>query len=511
MPGLVAALQVVLCAAAVCPQYVNHDAAWYLHMAHVWLDGATLYRDVVDTNPPLIVFLTAIPVYVARVVHVTEPAVFKAFVFGAAGISTFASISLIRRIVEDESSRAVLTVLLVFLLFPFTKGDFGQREHLTVLLVLPYVLATAAWAVGRPSTERIDLMTGVVAGLGFAMKPYFVLTWLVIESCVFLVSPRSRSVLRPASIGVAATLLVYTIIVMVFVPHYLDVARGVIAVYGGLNAPPSLMLRLPDFQLWTFAALLLALVRLPARQRTPCLVLFAAATGFLVAAVLQLKGWSYHLYPCRVFLLMVLGTAIVGLADAHPTALDVIRGGRRNLVAAVLAAVSIWSVRYLVEARRPLLADLVTPLANLVRNQQADSLALLSMGSIVYPAFPTVNYVEATWVMRHHSLWFLPGLYDDELRRTDREPVFRSIEQMTTLEHQYFEQVIEDLCRRPPRLLVVEPPILKAPVGRRAIDLVAYYRQDERFDRLFAAYKPSATIGQFVAYSRETRSSCAPR
>ena len=122
-------------------------------------------------DPPLIVFLTAIPVYVARVVHVTEPAVFKAFVFGAGGISTFASISLVRRIVEDESSRAVLTVLLVFLLFPFTKGDFGQREHLTVLLVLPYVLATAAWAVGRPSTERIDVMTGVVAGLGFAMKP----------------------------------------------------------------------------------------------------------------------------------------------------------------------------------------------------------------------------------------------------------------------------------------------------------------------------------------------------
>ena len=238
-------------------------------------------------------------------------------------------------------------------------------------------------------------------------------------------------------------------------------------------------------------------------------MLFAAATGFLVAAVLQLKGWSYHLYPCRVFLLMVLGTAIVGLADAHPTALDVIlavtkprSGGAGRclhlecpLPSGSQAAASCRSGN---AAREP-------------RSQSAGSLpGPLSMGSTVYPAFPTVNYVEATWVMRHHSLWFFSG-YDDELRATDREPVFRSIEQMTTLEHQYFEQVIEDLCRRPPRLLVVEPTILKAPVGRRAIDLVAYYRQDELFDRPFAAYKPSATIGQFVAYARETRSSCAPR
>ena len=71
-----AAVLAALCAAAAGPAYLNHDAAWYLHMVDVWLDGGTLYRSVIDTNPPLIVFLTAVPVLAARMLALFEPMAF---------------------------------------------------------------------------------------------------------------------------------------------------------------------------------------------------------------------------------------------------------------------------------------------------------------------------------------------------------------------------------------------------------------------------------------------------
>jgi hypothetical protein len=46
----------VMAAAAVFTRSLNHDAAWYLYMADAMRGGAALYRDVADTNPPLIVF-----------------------------------------------------------------------------------------------------------------------------------------------------------------------------------------------------------------------------------------------------------------------------------------------------------------------------------------------------------------------------------------------------------------------------------------------------------------------
>lgn len=475
-------------------------------MAGAWLDGATLYRDIVDTNPPLIVFLTAIPVSIARALGLPEPAVFKAFVFAAGGMSAAASLPSIRRMTASDPSRFVLFTLLVFVLFPFVKSDFGQREHLAVMLVMPYVLGTAAWAAGRsPAPHPVS---GIAAGLGFAIKPHLLLAWVAVEIYAAIARPRSERWLRAGLVAAAATLFGYAAIVFLFVPEYLRVAREVAQVYGGLNSPPALLLRLPDVQIWIVAALALVVVRLPAAERAVCGVLFATATGFLVAALLQLKGWSYHLYPFRAFAILFFGAFAVGLSDSYPALLDIVRGGRRSVTAAALAAVTIWSARYVAEARRPLAAEMVTPLVELAR--QSHSLGALTMRAIVYPAFPAVNYAGTRWVLRHHSLWFLPGLYEAELMKPEGEPVFRSVERMPSLERQYFEEIVSDLCAQPPALLLVEPPIPRAPVGRRSLDLLAYYRQDARFERLFSTYSPIGSVSSFAAYSRGGSSSCSP-
>ena len=34
-------------------QTINHDTAWYLYATRAWLDGAQLYVDIVEVNPPL--------------------------------------------------------------------------------------------------------------------------------------------------------------------------------------------------------------------------------------------------------------------------------------------------------------------------------------------------------------------------------------------------------------------------------------------------------------------------
>jgi hypothetical protein len=505
LPG---GLLIALSLAAISPAYLNHDAAWYLHMAGVWLDGGTLYRDVIDTNPPLIVFLTTAPVWAARLLHLAEPAMFKASVLLAAGGITLVSIPSIRRTWEAESTRCLFLTMVVFLILPFVRGDFGQREHVAVLMVLPFVLTTCSYINGRPGSEIADVVAGCLAGLGFAMKPHFVLAWFALELTLVLLRPSSRTWARPALVSAAVAMILYGAIVLVFVPHYFPIAREVMQVYGGLNSSSATLLRLPDLRLWTIALLVLLLVRVPASQRGACLVLFAVATGFLAAAMLQLKGWGYHLYPFRVFVVLYLAATVASIVDAHPTIVDIIRGGRQSLNAAVVAAVMIWSVRYVAEARRPVTTDYVRLLAAVVNQKHAESLAVLSMRTIVYPAFPVVNYTGARWVMRHDSLWFLPGLYVDELNRNDAAVAFRRPDAMPDLEHQYYEQIIGDLCKTPPRLLVIEPPIPDAPIGGRSLDLIGYYRQDPRFDHLFGAYSAAATIGPFVVYSRAANASC---
>ena len=75
--ALVSALLAALCALAAGPSYVNHDAAWYLYVVRRLWDGATLYRDVIDTNPPLIVWASAPPVLAGGLTGISVAAAFK--------------------------------------------------------------------------------------------------------------------------------------------------------------------------------------------------------------------------------------------------------------------------------------------------------------------------------------------------------------------------------------------------------------------------------------------------
>jgi hypothetical protein len=492
-------LLVALSITAIAPSYVNHDAAWYLYMVDRRFAGATLYRDIIDTNPPLIVWLSSVPVALARWTGLSATAMFKTYVFVVAAFSVVAARAVVRRTWPNREF--VLVAAATFLCLPFVKTDFGQREHFAVLLTLPYVLAAAAIAEGHGDGPRgMRLAIGAAAGAGFAIKPHFLAAWIGVEAVV--VAARGvRSLRRPEFAAALVALVAYGLAVAILTPAYLTIADHVRRVYQGLDSPPSVLLRLREVQLGLAAAALFAAVRWPRAERLPA-VAFAAGAGYLAAALLQFKGWGYQLYPARVWLLLFLAAAALVMLDALPSALALLRGGRRGLAIVFAAVLGVASMRYIAEARRPASPDLATPFIEAIRAHAPQGpVAVLSMRTIIYPAFPAVNYTDAAWSLRHNSLWFLPGFYADQ-DRAGAGPLQRHrIDAMPALERMFFDQIVDDLCAAPPRLLAIEEANPAAPAGRRALDLRAYYAQSAAAAALLADYRPVGPLGPFTMFT----------
>src|SRR5262245_3907467 len=141
---------VALAAAAVFTRPLNHDAAWYLYMVEAIQGGATLYRDVADTNPPLIIFLSMPPIWLGSLFHLPQSTAFNMYVFVGAMASVAVCRRLIARVWPDASPEVagLLMVTMAFCLLPFVRLDFGQREHLAVILLLPYV-----WLIATPAAR----------------------------------------------------------------------------------------------------------------------------------------------------------------------------------------------------------------------------------------------------------------------------------------------------------------------------------------------------------------------
>lgn len=198
----------------------GHDQLWFLLMAHRWLAGATLYGpSLFDSNPPLIVWLSAIPVSLGEHLHLSIPAIGKFLVLLAEAASASLSLAFLRRLVPAITRAQLLWLAFAFVcIFAVTPArDLGQRDHLTAILCLPYVLA-AAVDDPDPSTsgrgffsKRRELLlralAGLLAAIGICLKPHQALIPIAVElTRLFLRIRATQSQTRPPTTSTASHL-----------------------------------------------------------------------------------------------------------------------------------------------------------------------------------------------------------------------------------------------------------------------------------------------------------------
>jgi hypothetical protein len=186
------------------------------------LSGTQLYgSQLVETNPPLIIWFSTIPVSLSHLLHLDPYVALKVIVFVLIGGSMLWSARLLRSTDLVNSpflsylSLGALLSAEIFLL-PYA---FGQREHLLVLLVLPYVLSGIA-----PDRSRLSIIElcaiGIAAGIGVCFKPQQVLILAALEFFLAIWTRSLHRLVRPESVCALLAILVYIASVRVFAPLY---------------------------------------------------------------------------------------------------------------------------------------------------------------------------------------------------------------------------------------------------------------------------------------------------
>ncbi len=485
------------------------DLAWPLYLAARVLDGARLAVDYVEVNPPLFVWLAIPPVLVERGTGL--PAYPAAL--GLLLVLLVASVAVSNRLLVrlpglPDPARRWLMVAALFALFVLPRRDFTEREHLALALTLPWMCLAVLRASGKRVRAGAASAIGLAGAIGFALKPYFLPAWLLVEA--LLIARRGwRSLVRPESIVLLGAGAVYLVAVLVLVPDYLPVAlafrplydlyldNGIIkTVLLGLGGP------LPLFALTAAAA-----HWQQDRRPDPVRAVFTAATlGFLVAAVVQQKGWRYHYVAAMGYGLVLLALVAVRSAGAlrwTPSGL-ITRLAWLVLPAAAIGT-SASTVVELVDPNAPRYRedpnlDLLAPV---VRREAAGE-PIMVFSSNPASGWPLTVDAGARWASRYMSLWPLAAIYYREIWWSDAPVVFRPLAGRAGLERDFHEAVVEDLERYDPRLLVVLEPSTRVWGwgGAARLDYLGYFGEDPRFQRFFARYRDIGRVGMYRLYRR---------
>jgi len=494
------------------PDAFNYDVAWVLHCAERILDGARLYVDVIDENPPLIFWLSVVPVAVGRLFGLPAVLIFNLLVVLLAASSAALCYRILRASRPEPPSlyRLALVHLAGCLLLLVPGADFGQREHLLAIAVLPYLFSAAVHASGGRVPLPYAVAAGLLAGLGLAIKPPLLVLWLAVEVHLFVIARGHWK--RPENALILLVQGLYVLAVAILTPRYRDVivmAAQVLSAYRDFGLAKLLKLAAAAHVVIAVGAF--ALVRPNPLDRELRKVLLIASLALLVGAILQGTDWSYHYLPADLMALLLLGVIALGLF-AHAESLQrVLRPRATALPLIALILLTLWSGSAFLTnasaafgwAEQP--RSLVRALTRAVR-ERAEGKPIWVMSSSIDPAFPVVNLSGARWSSRFCCVWLAPGLYSADEKATRPFP-YRSRDEMSELERFQMDAVIEDLEAAPPTLLIVDNHPHKQAWGPSDFQFLAYFRRDPRFAALLRQYRPVERIGTFQIYERKVSGS----
>jgi hypothetical protein len=508
-PWVTTLLAVVIAALGVLPAVlgrVQPDTGWYLYSAGRVLDGARLYVDLVEVNPPLIVWLDTVPVALGRILGLPAELVFTALVLVLVAASVACVVVLLRQVFPSSAGiRRLLGLAALFALLPLPRLDFGQREHRLLALILPYVLLTAVRAMKGSVAWPAAIAIGAAAGLGIALKPHFVLLWLGLEIGLWWASSRRWPRLRPELVAVVVVGAVYLGSVVLWTPEYFAVVRLMAAPYFGFLRNSLLVTALAgDGALPPLAALLTAVaLRRSARTRPVWIVVACAVAGLWLAAVLQQKGWQYHFYPALGLSVWLLVLMLVDTRTPLQSPLErLFRGVAMLLVVGTGAVVVAGSAARMAHPRDPRYDEDqdMHRLIPVVREYgQGGSMALFSWS--IASTFPLTNYADVRLAFRFPSLWPLAVIYWPDVHR--EAPVrYHSRAEMGALERFVEDAVVRDfVAARPAVAVVLWSGRDDSALRLRRLDYLCYFLRDPRFRAAFERYRFVRTVGEYWVFA----------
>lgn len=479
---------------------LNHDVAAVLNFSVRWLEGERLYADLIDVNPPLIFIINLVPAALGAWLPIDPVQALVGCVLGLIGLSMALAWKLMPQLGLPPMLRVVALATLPVTLLG-AGYDFAQREHLLVILSLPYLILAALRAEGGRASPRLTLLVALLAALGFALKPHFLALPGLVELWVFCCLGPRRMWRDPVpwimggvfSLYLASLPLIFPLYLNQVVPLVLDnyLALAGLTWWQLLTAERVLPL-----------ALLLPVLGVLAFAGGPILArpVALAALGAFIAAYVQGRAWSYHLLPTK----LLLGW-LAALLLAHWASRLVVppRAERAAAPAAALAAFGILLFQLHGNEAPYRQINWAWSRGGLLTEElrrEAYGERLLVLAPDVAAIYPALNYIHAQSTLRTMNLWLLQGVYRICPANGAR---YREPWDMSRTEFFVYRTVAEDFSRAPPAAILVADNAGITWCGNTHFDLIAYFSRHPLFAEGFSHYRLANAFEGYRLYRRE--------
>lgn len=478
--------------------FLNSDVASLLYDTELFLSGGTYVKDFFETNPPMIFILYSPIVFLQKMTALNVNSLTYIYIIFIALFSLAFCSVLIDKIISKKDyflKNAILIVLLfVFLIIPI--NDFGQREHLLLIMAIPYLFMVAARAK-HVSIHIVEAsFAGLMAGLVFSLKPFFLFPIVFVELYLMVIKKNIWSWIRVDFLILLTVMISYVVYVYLCHPLYFNVMLPMISQFYFKGTQETWLVFFSEpkviFSFIVAGCYFLFFKKNDFNELTQ--VLFLALVGFILAFVVPRSAWGYHVLPAYGIALLL---SVICIYEIWSSEINQKLLKTKELVFIALASFAMPIAIYYKEIQYTIDVQKINRFFAEIKKMPYRSIYCFS-ASTAGVCFPVVTMHKREFSGRFPMFWWLMGLRKIELEYGGSHRLPANI----LNEKNYFiDAIAYDLDHYKPEL-IISYNLEEKMILPEGYNYPMYFSEQASFKNAWSHYQWIENFGSFTLYRR---------
>lgn len=279
--------------------YLFRDVTAITHAAGAMLSGETYGKNIFEPSPPMILYLSMPAIFLAKWTSLSVISAIRIYFLILALVSINISRYILKKLFDKNTLLInFLTYTLVCVLFFLPTYHFAQREHFLLVLITPYLFLTALRLENKNINCFFAVMIGLMAGIGFSIKPHFLSAFLLIELFYLYKKQSLFAWAKIETLCIVGVIFTYILAVVFFYPEYIhEVLPLWLNFYTSIYHPIIDIVSYPHFIYCLGIIILYFITRHLNNYKNLSDLLLITLVGFLCSYLFPRVAWYYHIFP----------------------------------------------------------------------------------------------------------------------------------------------------------------------------------------------------------------------
>ncbi|MDF1645863.1 MAG: hypothetical protein P1U61_02625 [Legionellaceae bacterium] len=469
---------------------MSHDVAWHILITERLLQGGHYTQNFMDISPPLIMYSKIPAAYLMHSLKLPMPTALRLYMF----IISLYSLILCYQVLHAQQEKNIffqktLITALSFCFFCLPLYEFGQRDNLIMVLIMPYFLTFSNYPSQTHLPLKLRILTSIFAGIGFLIHlPYFLI--LMLLESYFFYKKRTQRILEMTIIFLIATFYLSSIII--FFPDYLNVVLPLV-LYCYVDIYNNQWINM-FFGTWTVIGCYFALFAFFITKKIihpdfflKMLVLLLIL--FFMPYILTKKLWFYHKLPVLTFTILLLTTLLAHVSKTQ----------NRLAIYFIISLFVFPALEFTTVLQQSLaLKQQNSPLSQVINYVQKkyshDNIYVFS--ATMWPQL-LIPYAHVNTASRFAPTWLPLAIMQKQTE--DLSP--SNMKKLSEIKHFLFKTMSEDLEKYQPSLILVDDNVPDLHTDS-PFNFIDFFQQDSRFSKIWLNYELSGSLFNCRIYTR---------